>query len=155
MHRKNSWKSWGRDTWHMIRKDLWNIRIVILVLAIYFTVAWCFLYTSCPLVLVTGFPCPGCGLSRAAFSILRGEFLQAWHLNPFIYAIVALAGAFCIRRYILHKETTSLKKWLLLLLIGMILFYIYRMIRYFPGEPPMSFYRDNLINRLLRAVGSV
>lgn len=76
MHRKNSWKSWGRDTWQMIRRDLWNIRIVILVLAIYFTVAWCFLYTSCPLVLVTGFPCPGCGLSRAAFSILRGSFCR-------------------------------------------------------------------------------
>ena len=101
--------------------------------------------------MITGFPCPGCGLSRAGFSILRGEFLQAWYLHPFIYGIGLLTAVFVIRRYILHKETGSLKKWLIFLLAGMFVFYIYRMIRYFPGEPPMSYYPGNLLSRIAQA----
>lgn len=142
---------WWKETGRMIRKDLWNLRVVIFVLDIYFVIVKCFLYSSCPLVLVTGFPCPGCGLSRAAFCLMRGEFLRAWHFHPFIYGILALCVAFCVQRYLRHQKTDGLKKWLLILLIGMLLYYIYRMIRYFPGNPPMSFYRHNLINRILYA----
>lgn len=116
-----------------------------------FFLAWNIFYSSCPFVMITGFPCPGCGLSRAGFSILRGEFLQAWYLHPFIYGIGLLTAVFVIRRYILHKETGSLKKWLIFLLAGMFVFYIYRMIRYFPGEPPMSYYPGNLLSRIAQA----
>lgn len=82
----------------MIKADLWSIRYVILVLAVYFFLAWNFFYSSCPFVMVTGLPCPGCGLSRAGFCLLRGEFADAWYLNPFIYGIAFLAAAFVIRR---------------------------------------------------------
>lgn len=144
-------KKWIKESMRMIRRDLWSIRYVILVLGIYFFLAWNIFYSSCPFVMITGFPCPGCGLSRAGFSILRGEFLQAWYLHPFIYGIGLLAAVFVIRRYILHKETGSLKKWLIFLLAGMFVFYIYRMIRYFPGEPPMSYYPGNLLSRIAQA----
>ena len=86
---------------------------------------------------------------------LRGEFADAWYLNPFIYGIAFLAAAFVIRRYVLQKEVRSLQKWLILLLAGMLVFYIYRMIRYFPGEPPMSYYPGNLLNRIYQALGRI
>ena len=78
-------------------------------------------------------------------------FCKAWYLHPFIYGIGLLTAVFVIRRYILHKETGSLKKWLIFLLAGMFVFYIYRMIRYFPGEPPMSYYPGNLLSRIAQA----
>lgn len=147
------WKTWFMESFRMMKKDLWNVRVVILVLAGYFLFVRLFLYSSCPMVMVTGFPCPGCGLSRAGFSVLRGEFSAAWHLHPFIYAIIVLAAAAAVRRYLFHKETACLKKWLILLLAGMLVFYIYRMARYFPGEPPISYYRGNLLRLLFTLAG--
>ena len=44
----------------MLLQDLWNIRIAILVFAIYFVIGRKFLYSLCPMVIMTGFPCPGC-----------------------------------------------------------------------------------------------
>ena len=104
----------------MLLQDLWNIRIAILVFAIYFVIGRKFLYSLCPMVIMTGFPCPGCGLTRAMFMVLVG-----W---------------FGVRRYIQRKETKSLGKWVILLCVGLILYYVYRMVRYFPGDAPMSYY---------------
>lgn len=148
-------KKWLTESIRMIKEDLWSIRYVILVLAVYFFLAWNLFYSSCPFVMITGLPCPGCGLSRAGFSLLRGEFSAAWHFHPFIYGIVLLAAVFFIRRYLLHREVRSLQKWLILLMAGMLVFYIYRMIRYFPGVPPMSYYSGNLLNRIGQALKRV
>jgi hypothetical protein len=36
----------------------------------------------CPFALVTRQPCPGCGLGRATFAMLRGDFGEAMHVHP-------------------------------------------------------------------------
>lgn len=78
----------------MLLQDLWNIRIAILVFAIYFVIGRKFLYSLCPMVIMTGFPCPGCGLTRAMFMVLRGDFAGAWKMHPFIYGVIILVGWF-------------------------------------------------------------
>ena len=78
----------------MLLQDLWNIRIAILVFAIYFVIGRKFLYSLCPMVIMTGFPCPGCGLTRAMFMVLRGDFTGAWKMHPFIYGVIILVGWF-------------------------------------------------------------
>ena len=65
----------------MLLQDLWNIRIAILVFAIYFIIGRKFLYSLCRMVIMTGFPCPGCGLTRAMFMVLRGDFAGAWKIH--------------------------------------------------------------------------
>ena len=82
----------------MLLQDLWNIRIAILVFAIYFVIGRKFLYSLCPMVIMTGFPCPGCGLTRAMFMVLRGDFAGAWKMHPFIYGVIILVGWFGVRR---------------------------------------------------------
>lgn len=51
-----------------------------------------------------------CGLTRAMFMVLRGDFAGAWKMHPFIYGVIILVGWFGMRRYIQRKETKSLWK---------------------------------------------
>ena len=43
----------------------------------------------CPLLMVTGLPCPGCGMTRSCLSLLRGDWAEVWRFNPFgpVFAI--------------------------------------------------------------------
>lgn len=49
----------------------------------------------CPVRILTGYPCPGCGGTRAMGSIALGQFDQAWSFNPlaFLFVIVSIAWA--------------------------------------------------------------
>ena len=88
----------------MLLQDLWNIRIAILVFAIYFVIGRKFLYSLCPMVIMTGFPCPGCGLTRAMFMVLRGDFAGAWKMHPFIYGVI-------VWRAEIHTEKRNEESW--------------------------------------------
>jgi len=51
--------------------------------------------TICPLKLLTGIPCPGCGTTRAVFAFAEGNFLEALQINPLgllISAIIFIAA---------------------------------------------------------------
>ena len=50
--------------------------------------------TLCPFALLTGTACPGCGLSRAASSVVRGDLGAALAYHPLVLLVVLwLAGA--------------------------------------------------------------
>jgi hypothetical protein len=38
---------------------------------------------TCPILAVTGFPCPGCGLTRASMELMRGDFASSFHTHAF------------------------------------------------------------------------
>jgi len=65
---------------------------VIVVLVFSFNPATCKIYPACQFHRLTGLNCPGCGMTRAAYALLHGEFLTALHDNAlFVFAMVALA----------------------------------------------------------------
>lgn len=45
---------------------------------------WLFL-TGCPIHRLTGVPCPGCGMSRALFSLVKLDFAGAWYYHPLVF----------------------------------------------------------------------
>lgn len=45
---------------------------------------WLFL-TGCPVHRLTGLPCPGCGMSRALFCLVKLDFAGAWYYHPLVY----------------------------------------------------------------------
>ena len=49
--------------------------------------------TICPIAFMTGVACPGCGMTRAASALLRGDVDTALGYHPLIPLIVALAIA--------------------------------------------------------------
>lgn len=42
---------------------------------------------GCPLFRLTGFTCPGCGLTRAYIHAFHGDFATAFRYNPFFFTI--------------------------------------------------------------------
>lgn len=52
-------------------------------------------YPKCPLFALTGFKCPGCGVSRAFYQILHGNIWEALRYNP-ILAVIIPIGIFYI-----------------------------------------------------------
>jgi len=64
----------------------------IAVLVFFFNPAACKIYPACQFHRLTGLNCPGCGMTRAAYALLHGEFLTALHDNAlFVFALATLA----------------------------------------------------------------
>ena len=100
----------------------------------------------CILSIVTGLPCPGCGMSRALTLLLKGDFAGAWNMNPGIYGFIILSLYITyalIRRVPEHDN--KLFNCLIYIIGGLMIFrYIYGMIMYFPDREPFV-YRDSCV----------
>ncbi len=133
----------------LLWKDIKDIKWAIIIIIAYFALGRYFLHSLCPMVMVTGLPCPGCGLTRAGFALLRLDLAGAYRIHPFIYPIAGYIAVFGWNRYIMGRRMgKKLKAGLTVLMVLVILFYGWRMWMYFPGEPPMSYYERNLLRFL-------
>ncbi|NUO51220.1 MAG: DUF2752 domain-containing protein [Polyangiaceae bacterium] len=48
--------------------------------------------STCPVALLTGAPCPGCGMTRAALALARGDIALATAMNPSALLTVPLSA---------------------------------------------------------------
>lgn len=130
-----------------IWKDIENTRWAIIIIIAYFAFLKIITGSTCPVVAIIGYPCPACGLTRAFKCLLRLDFSGALKIHAFIYAVILYLLVFFWNRYIRGQRAG--KRLLVLgvvLIISMIVYYIWRMWMYFPGEPPVSYYYRNLWN---------
>jgi hypothetical protein len=49
---------------------------------------------------IIGRPCPGCGMTRAAFAAAHGQFQLAWHYNHMVVIVLPLLGWVWLRNII-------------------------------------------------------
>lgn len=147
--KKRSLKQIFYDALKLFLNDIKAAKWAILCVIAYFAFLKNFAYSTCPAVMITGFPCPGCGMSRAAFRVLCLDFAGAFRIHPFIYPIIGLFLLFCIQRYImLSKDMKLTRNCMVIIAVGMVIFYVWRMYKYFPGDPPMSYYYGNLLRKI-------
>ncbi len=102
----------------------------------------------CPSKELVGLPCPGCGLTRSFLLILQGKFAESWQLQPFGYAWLLLAVIFILDRYILETRQKIWVGLLVVICIGMTGLYGWRMLTIYPDAEPMTYYEDNLLQKL-------
>jgi fermentation-respiration switch protein FrsA (DUF1100 family) len=50
------------------------------------------IFPQCPILALTGWQCPGCGGTRATYSLFHGDVVQSLRMNPLVIAGYA-AGA--------------------------------------------------------------
>lgn len=121
-----------------IAKDIKSARVGVLAFVLYMLLMMLLFHEVCPMLIVTGLPCPGCGLTRAGVLLLLGYTKEAFDMHPFIYVWFAFFLYFLYNRYIKRKPMKYGMQIVGVIIVLMLLFYVYRMIVYFPNVEPMT-----------------
>ncbi|WP_022764335.1 DUF2752 domain-containing protein [Butyrivibrio sp. XPD2006] len=138
-----------------ILDDLYQNKTPIIALFILWAITELIFHRFCPVVIMFGFPCPGCGLTRALFELITLHPIRALEFNPSYPLWVALAVAFFIRRYVQGKSVSVLRHPVIAVCLITIGIYIWRMTHVFPGKEPMVYFHSNVFARLIPFYDSV
>ena len=73
-------------------RSIRNLRekLIVLVLLAFWVLLRLFLRTQCPILSLTGIPCPGCGMTRACVAFLRGDFSAAFACHGMVWSLPLL-----------------------------------------------------------------
>ena len=105
------------------------------------------LFYKCPIQSVTGLPCPGCNMKTSLYYLLHFKFTLSFYYHALLIPTIVVF-VWIVFNYKNHEQT---KKLLMIWAILMIIYYIYRMIVYFPNNP-MMYSKENLIYFIFRHV---
>lgn len=142
-------KDYVRAVWERIVTDVKQYGMAVVVLIAYTVIVNLVFHAFCPVVIFCGFPCPGCGITRAAVGFMTGRGQQAWQLNPVIYAIAVTTAYFIYRRYLLGTKVVGLKWLITVVFVLLAVVYIVRMYLYFPDRAPYVYTEENMLARIL------
>lgn len=142
-----------------IRKDIRQFRVAGAAFAIYYVIIHVIFDAFCPLLVTTGFPCPGCGLTRAGLYLLKGNIMQAAAINPSIFLVILFLLYCGYFRYIRGTKTKGFSLTLGIFVTAVLAIYIYRMYLYFPDRAPYVYHRKNLLAEIFpwyeRLIGQI
>jgi len=133
-----------------IVKDVLEFKWAIICLVIYYFVTHELFHAFCPMVIVTGLPCPGCGVTRSIFCLLTGQISRSFVLSPFALFWILLGIWFVYERYVQGKKVKGIYPLIGCLCVAMVVYYVYRMYTTFPSISPMIYTEDNVLNNLLK-----
>ncbi len=91
------------------------------------------IFYKCPFSYIFGIPCPGCGMTRALFSLITLDFASAFYYHP-LFPIVILVFIFLFLEYLGLVSLSDKTKNRFLVIIA-IIFIITYFIRMYTGSP--------------------
>lgn len=127
------------------------LRVGFLVLFI-FALYWCWIgkVQLCVLRLFTGLPCPGCGLTRAAAALLRGDLSASLHYHPLLGLVLFAFLTLILRNKCFFNKLHQSRYFYISIIICLCLLYIIRMVLFFPNGPePMTYDKASLLGKIL------
>mgnify|MGYP002512083820 CR=1 FL=1 len=131
-----------------IMADVKEYGIAAAAFLVYAVIVNLIFHAFCPLVIFCGFPCPGCGISRAAVCFAAGRWKMAWQWNPVIFPIVLFAAYFFLNRYLLGRSVKGAKVMAGIILAMLVVVYIVRMYLYFPDRAPCVYTEHNVLAQI-------
>lgn len=143
----------AKEIINRVQRDLGGFFLVLGFSLIYYLIIHGIFGAFCPLLLITGFPCAGCGLTRAALFLLQGQALRAFRINPSIFLVIAFLLYCGYFRYIKGRPVKGMNMTLGILVAGMLVIYGYRMYLYFPDRAPYVYWSGNLLARWIPLYG--
>ena len=133
-----------------IGEDIRRYGIAILAVLILYGLMHALFRAFCPMVLLTGYPCPGCGLTRSVLFFLTGQWERSFYLQP-LGGVVVIFLLYCAWfRYVRGKKAPAFPWILGGLVAAAIVIYLIRMYLYFPNRPPYTYRSGNLLAWILR-----
>lgn len=141
-----------RRIWKRVVSDLKNYYVALLLFIAYNIVVRMIFDAFCPFLIITGFPCAGCGMTRAVCCFLTGQFARGMNLNPTAPLWIAWIFFFFYTRYVREKKSKWLMRFLVIVAVITLAVYIYRMLTQFPGDPPMTYYRNSILSKYISFV---
>ncbi|MCQ0004199.1 DUF2752 domain-containing protein [Actinomadura madurae] len=54
-------------------------------------------YPGCPFLALTGFYCPGCGMTRFVYALTHGHLGAAFGFNPLLFVVLPVFGYLYVR----------------------------------------------------------
>ncbi len=139
-----------KGTFSRIAKDLITFRWLIAAALAAFILCFGLFHKNCIFSLLIGYPCPGCGLTRAFLCVVTFHFKEAFFYNPSIYPAAVIAIYFFICRYVLDTKPKYLTTMCIAAGIIAIIIYIIRMYYMYPDVEPMTYYDNNLLQNILK-----
>ena len=113
-----------------VRRTL--IEILALGTVYFITVSVTHLSIPCPIHALTGYLCPGCGITHMFLSLFHLKFIEAFHSNPYVFIILPILLVFFFhhtRTYIYNgNENFSIPETIFLAFafLGAVIFMILR-----------------------------
>lgn len=118
-----------------------------LVLILYTIVVNLIFHAFCPMVIIFGFPCPGCGLTRSLIYLLSGQIAQSVYINPMGIPVFCILTYFFWNRYIIGRNA----KWIMPFTVGaiilLVMLYFWRMYNFFPNRIPYVYTENNILSK--------
>lgn len=90
---------------HKISKKDKIFKIIIYILSITILVLFYYL-AGCPIRWLFGFTCPSCGMTRAAISLLKFDFVSAYGYHPLVFLLPVFAIIYCVRNRLSKRTQT-------------------------------------------------
>ena len=83
------------------KKNIITFLVLLAILIIYFFVyKLTGLAIQCPIHYLTNYYCPGCGVTRMLFSIIKLDFYQAFRFNPLVFILLVIYIIYFIIKYV-------------------------------------------------------
>lgn len=108
-------------------KDIISIRFALLLLLCYGIITQFIFHTVCPFLILTHFPCPGCGLTRAGLMLLQGKYAQAFSYNAMIFLWMPFLIYLIIWRYLFGKKPPFVMPLTIAVCLTTLLYYAHRL----------------------------
>jgi hypothetical protein len=122
-------------------KYFWGI----VAIGVYFLAANFLFGYICPVMIIVGLPCPGCGMTRAGLLFLTGNFSQSFSFHPmFVPAMVFMAIAAALK-FFRPEKTNVLQTPAIIFFVIIVAVYVFRMVNLFPNQPPMVINYDSIL----------
>lgn len=123
-------------------KNLWPAAAAVVIYTILVNLIF---HAFCPMVVVTGLPCPGCGMTRSLFFLATGRIERSLWMHPMGIPIACLIFYFLWNRYILGKNAKGMKFLIIAAIVLLVVLYLWRMHLYFPARAPYVYREDNIL----------
>jgi len=119
--------------------------LIIVVIAVYYYLANRIFGYVCPSEILLGLPCPGCGLTRAALLLAKGDISGSLNMNPMLLFIpVYFILVIC-------KKKNAADIYLIGIIILSLIVYCWRMVHSF-GSEPLVYNPNNIVRLILRII---